>query len=88
MQKIGDQLEDASAAPAEWSAYLQRGMQDNIAALQGDARLADIPGLPQGMDGAAVAQRIRESAAGFTAGLRAWPAMREAAQALAGERYG
>jgi hypothetical protein len=86
IQKLNDQLEGASQSSPEWRDYLQRKMQEASASIQGVARLERAAGVPQGSQSDDVSSLVKTHIAQFSALLRAWPAIREAAQALINQR--
>lgn len=77
LQTLEEGIRDSAALGEDWRLYLERNRQACVAALQQSPELAELPGVPEAMGSAAVAAAIRERAAGFAAGLRAWDQLRE-----------
>jgi len=76
LHNLAARSEQLPASP--WQDYLKRALREVYAAIEKPRSPTAIPGLPDGLDDAALHARFRDLAMGWADALEAWPAMREA----------
>jgi hypothetical protein len=88
LQTLGDRLQDSAGLDADWQTYLQHNQQACVQAMQEVPGLAQLPGVPRGLEDGVVATEIRSRAAGFASALRAWQDLRAVSERAAVELFG
>jgi hypothetical protein len=85
LQNLTRLLEDSESTPKAWRDYLQHGLEQLGASLNAASREDfTVAGLPVTMEGDELIHFWKETWAGFSAALAAWPEIREAAEELLG----
>ncbi len=83
LEQLHSLLQDGIMRPPQWKEWLEASAQQVQQASEAPAALGEIRNVDKSLDEHEIATRFRELAAGFSASLASWVAIREAARSLA-----